>query len=680
MHMEILSRFRSLLLPLTVSASCVASAAATQWNHSYPFRWDYLTGILFANGRFFVVRNFDFGFSSEDGMTWTSHSDRKWETAPVTPQRLLVLNGQMMGFEGRSIYRSPDGISWSKEAAPLQSGFSDLTFGKGMFVGVGGDDSGKAVLTSADGTQWTKHRYDLSGYYSRVVSGNGVFVMIDNARVATSSNGTDWTLAKSVKNATEADGLKDIAFGNGTFAAVGDKGVVVTSSDGTTWAESTLTEAPNLLEILFAENQFTAITSAGAAFTSPDGRSWTAHATNVVGATHFAFGNGRYVTANGKGEVAVSTDKAVTWTSMPHRPGILFSAIYNGTTFAAVGQIGAVTTSTDAERWTERNSGTSQTLNGIAWGKNTAVAVGDSGTVLTSPDLIHWTRRDAGTTDKINAVLFVDSIFLATVSSPVGGSILASSNGIAWAPVYASADDRKIESIGYGGGTFLALSSAQLGTLLTSKDGFHWTRKQFAKPSNFFESFVTYGRSGFLFGVDDNDDTLYLSKTGETLEPVWVQSGDDIYGEPYNVLSAAYGQGYYVGVKNNTRNMVYSYDGRFWNKDSSDRLKGSYINYLGGKWLKFCNDQGVSVAASMDVLPTRPAPARSAALPRALRLPPEGFDVPASLKGSTIAWEILDARGKSIAKKIAFVKDLPFRIAPPSARGTYFIRMSKRND
>ena len=51
----------------------------------------------------------------------------------------------------------------------------------------------------------------------------------------------------------------------------------------------------------------------------------------------------------------------------------------------AVGRGGAILTSPDGVTWTQRTSGTSRDLNGVAYGNGLFVAVGDFGIIFTSP-------------------------------------------------------------------------------------------------------------------------------------------------------------------------------------------------------------------------------------------------------------------------------------------------------
>jgi hypothetical protein len=63
--------------------------------------------------------------------------------------------------------------------------------------------------------------------------------------------------------------------------------------------------------------------------------------------------------------------------------------------------------------WTQRTSGTSNWLNGVAYGNGLFVAVGDGGTILTSPDGVSWTQRTSGTSNQLNGVAYGNGLFVA---------------------------------------------------------------------------------------------------------------------------------------------------------------------------------------------------------------------------------------------------------------------------
>jgi hypothetical protein len=119
--------------------------------------------------------------------------------------------------------------------------------------------------------------------------------------------------------------MNGVAYGNGTFVAVGLSGAVQTSANGTTWTNrATPADIDDLNAIIYANNQFVAVGqvafSAGIArnvFTSPDGITWTLRIAAAGGASRdqrgVAFGAGVFVSVGDGPTAQYSTNNAVTW-------------------------------------------------------------------------------------------------------------------------------------------------------------------------------------------------------------------------------------------------------------------------------------------------------------------------------------------------------------------------------
>src|SRR6185503_20063339 len=139
-----------------------------------------------------------------------------------------------------------------------------------------------------------------------------------------------------------------IAYGNGTFVAVGGNRIVA-SADGVNWTAAAVPLGLSLQAIAFFQDQFIVVGEGGAILTSPDGSSWT---TRSSGTTTFL---GAITVGNG--QVAVA------------------------------GYSGTVLTSQNGVDWARRLDG-GLDLRGIAFGVDTFVAVGRYGTVYQSGALI----------------------------------------------------------------------------------------------------------------------------------------------------------------------------------------------------------------------------------------------------------------------------------------------------
>src|SRR5438309_1429425 len=69
--------------------------------------------------------------------------------------------------------------------------------------------------------------------------------------------------------------LRSICFGQGKFVAVGDGGLVHTSTDGVTWDDGRRVSTNTLHKIAYVSNQFITVGADGLILTSPDGGIWT---------------------------------------------------------------------------------------------------------------------------------------------------------------------------------------------------------------------------------------------------------------------------------------------------------------------------------------------------------------------------------------------------------------------
>ena len=166
----------------------------------------------------------------------------------------------------------------------------------------------------------------ISGQFilRRLAFGNGMFVGVgDRGRRSVSPDGLEW---KDAPNTKAIDTLVDIAFGNSFFVGVGLHGLRSRSYDGITWSEPQRgKEGEHLNAVVFADGRFVAVGD-GATFTSHDGEKWT-RTPNENAPIGCVFGNGAFIGAKWKGRILRSTD-ALVWkevTKLPHNvEGIAF--------------------------------------------------------------------------------------------------------------------------------------------------------------------------------------------------------------------------------------------------------------------------------------------------------------------------------------------------------------------
>lgn len=179
---------------------------------------------------------------------------------------------------------------------------------------------------------------------------------------------------------------------------------------------------------------------------------------------------------------------------------------YGNTIFVAVGEKGAICTSSDGISWQLQTSSTDKTLNGITYGNNLFVAVGGTGTILTSSDGHHWVSQAPLSSETLNGAAFGNGIYTAVGNN---GTILTSSNGLSWGQ-QPSGTTNRLSSVTFGTPGFVAVG--QGGTLLKGEgNGTGWLPKSSGTSENL--EGVTYGNDQYLAVFADGITT---SSQGET--------------------------------------------------------------------------------------------------------------------------------------------------------------------
>ena len=167
--------------------------------------------------------------------------------------------------------------------------------------------------------------------------------------------------------------LQAVTYGKGRYVAVGDRGVVLTSTDRVNWVqrffpiEDTLpdTTPGQLRAIIYANNQFVAVGRSyrsNVIITSADGANWVKRFSSI----------------------------------QPNWDHLLTGIAYGNGQFVAVGENSAIVTSTDGVNWVQRAPGVRGTIQRIGYGDGKFVAVSwnDFGSrFATSVDGVNWVSR-----------------------------------------------------------------------------------------------------------------------------------------------------------------------------------------------------------------------------------------------------------------------------------------------
>lgn len=261
---------------------------------------------------------------SPDGVTWQHLATGK---EGEVYRAVAFGNGRCVAvgtYGGKNLFASTaDGQKWDlgDRDGKYKLYVRGLGFGNKMFVAVGGDPvtvgaSSAFVVTSADGKAWSDY-VEIGGknMVRRIAWGNGTFVGVgDRGRRSRSPDARAWT---DVPDAKAIDTLIDVAFGtpagtgDGIFVGVGLHGSRMTTRDGKTWSTRLAgEEGEHLNAVVWADDRFVAV-GAGATYTSPDGSAWERRP-NRDAPTTLAYGNGTFVGSAWKGRIMASKD-AVDW-------------------------------------------------------------------------------------------------------------------------------------------------------------------------------------------------------------------------------------------------------------------------------------------------------------------------------------------------------------------------------
>lgn len=245
--------------------------------------------------------------------------------------------------------------------------------------------------------------------------------------------------------------------------------------------------------------------------------------------TRVIFGGGKFVAIGEAGAILTSTN-GTDWVEQARIPGRphLTQLVFGNDQYVALDSNGVSYTSPDGVAWTKRTS-TGGTGTGLTYGNGTYLAISANNLFATSPDGITWTQRTTGTTLGGTSVTFGSGIFVAATNSNV---YLTTTDGITWnARSFPTGDT--VSHIIFGNNLFLARLSTW--KVASSADAITW---QVAPNPP-----ALYGlgsANNILFG-SSTDARLFKSTDGLT----WTATGaDGFVGSA--AATIAYGQGIYV--------------------------------------------------------------------------------------------------------------------------------------
>ncbi|HMJ90223.1 MAG TPA: hypothetical protein VK530_10425 [Candidatus Acidoferrum sp.] len=202
--------------------------------------------MVFGNGVFVGLGEGGLRFST-NALNWISTvNDERFSPAAIAfggGQFVVVGNQYFDEFGYLSVVMtSTDGLGWTYTRIQDEEEFYNLAFGNGRFVAEGSfgfsvDDYDTNILASSDGIIWTKHGRpdDFSYDFNVLIFGGGLFVATaqnntnGNPSVLSSADGIDWQVHAVTTNSSDFPFIYGLAYGLGTFVAVGESSLLAQS-------------------------------------------------------------------------------------------------------------------------------------------------------------------------------------------------------------------------------------------------------------------------------------------------------------------------------------------------------------------------------------------------------------------------------------------------------------------
>jgi hypothetical protein len=186
------------IIPIHYNGSAWAALWSTDgvnWNRGTGFQFEYVDMLAYGNGMWVTYGTYNRLFqTSPDGEVWTT------QTNPFVygedPNEIVFDNGVFLGSHGNCVWRSTDGISWTKvNALPPWTSAPRLAYGAGRWLAVESAYGYPTVYTSTDdGATWSAYgSLSVISYGRQLVYAKGMWLAPASSGCNRSVDGITWT-------------------------------------------------------------------------------------------------------------------------------------------------------------------------------------------------------------------------------------------------------------------------------------------------------------------------------------------------------------------------------------------------------------------------------------------------------------------------------------------------------
>ncbi len=334
------------------------------------------------------------------------------------------------------------------------------------------------------GIVWTLRSTGFAGDLIDVTwsDAHQMFVAVgDGGLIMTSSDGIVW----SEQNSPTNEVLLEVEATSTDFVAVGDNSVILRSADGFNWTEVT----PDSVDFggrwlnglaVSSDERVVTVGQNGYIYWSDDLNEW--HLADTIPLLLDLYGvtwseeNSEFVAVGAVGTRLTSSNgnawfnEGVTVTT-----AWLYDIVWSSrlSMYITVGQDGMIMTSPDAGTWTERESRLGNYLYSVAVSNDRIVVVGQDGLIMTSEDAVTWTLRENGLAGNLRATIWNEDNG-RFVAVGLAQTAFTSEDGIDWVSRLNGANIDLFDVTCRMGADTLCLAVGSDGTILSSNNGLEW--------------------------------------------------------------------------------------------------------------------------------------------------------------------------------------------------------------
>ncbi|MEW6156156.1 MAG: hypothetical protein AB1813_01915 [Verrucomicrobiota bacterium] len=448
--------------------------------------------------------------------------------------------------DNQSILSSEDGVSWSQVKSGEAGRYYDVLYAAGLYVAVGSDHrftpARALVSVSKNLRDWTSYDMQTEGELYGIAYGQGKFTAVGGTEVwdpslgyiaapliVTSNDGGEWARVLIPDVPTV---LKAVAFGAGTFVAVGghridsfeSQGEIITSRDALSWTPAVVKPNSQMTDVVFANGRFTVIGGAISwsleflgwprndnfvIYDSLNGDEWITvsqgtqgklYKLAVIGETYWAFGE---YNANLPGPVnekpfVASSIGGVVWRLTKPSSLTPVDATFGEQGFIGRSSTGQITKSTDGVTWTGLDQSPSLQIQAVARGAGKWVVVGKGGGIAFSTEGEKWATVGSPVSSDLADVAFGQR-FVAVGAKQVA---VFSDDGQTWRKSNLGESSAvTLKAVAYGAGMYVAVGERNIpegspeGLVLSSSDGLEWRTRA---VTQYWLEDVTYAAGAFV--------------------------------------------------------------------------------------------------------------------------------------------------------------------------------------